>query len=288
MSALPYDFRPLKNSDEELGETFALLRSVWPVNNRLTLKYLDWLYRENPAGRAIGCNAYHGGRLAGHYVIIPFSAQLDGQNFTAALSLNTAVDESHRGQGLFRKLAEATYATAAEDGIDHVVGIANANSTPGFVKSLGFQLVTQLEPYLIFGKAEVLLTGNVSWRRNWTADSLAWRLSAPQCSYWFDPRGESLSVYGQTKYVGLYGVLKVEDNPELQLTIRRHLKSITTLRPTLWFGKSPRLKLPAAALRFPERLRPSPFNLIFRDLSGAHRQLDGGSIHFEAVDFDVM
>ena len=66
------------------------------------------------------------------------------QPFTGALSLNTAVHERARGGGVFTRLAEETYDKARVRGIRVVVGVANANSTPGFVKRLGFTSIGPL------------------------------------------------------------------------------------------------------------------------------------------------
>ena len=67
----------------------------------------------------------------------------------AALSLNTAVHERGRGGGVFVELGERTVGKAAELGVESVVGVANANSTPGFVRRLGFDLLAPLPAKMI-------------------------------------------------------------------------------------------------------------------------------------------
>ena len=44
----------------------------------------------------------------------------------------------------------------------------------------------------------------------------------------------------------------------------------------------------SAYLNVPMRLRPSPLNMIFKDLSGAARKLDASKVRMEAIDFDVL
>jgi hypothetical protein len=41
-------------------------------------------------------------------------------------------------------------------------------------------------------------------------------------------------------------------------------------------------------INIPMRFRPSPLNLIFKDLTGQGRTLDPGTVRFQALDFDVL
>src|SRR5262249_30642237 len=142
---MKYDFRQQTNSTAELEQVTALLHRVWPKNPRFNLHYIQWLYRDNPNGQAIGYNAFCGDEVAAHYVVVPFQVEFENRTVTSALALNTAVDERHRGQSLFRKLAEMAHQLAVDRGVDHIVAIANANSTPTFLRHLGFHLVTPLD-----------------------------------------------------------------------------------------------------------------------------------------------
>jgi GNAT superfamily N-acetyltransferase len=101
--------------------------------------------RANPDGRAVGFDAWDGERLAAHYVCVPARARVDGRLVPVLLSLNTATHPRLPGQGLFTKLAAMTFEAAGEAGFDGVYGVANANSTPGFIRKLGFQLVRPLD-----------------------------------------------------------------------------------------------------------------------------------------------
>ncbi|MFQ5495797.1 MAG: GNAT family N-acetyltransferase, partial [Phycisphaerae bacterium] len=152
----------------------------------LTPAYLRWLYADNPRGQVIGFNAWSGGELAGHYAVIPIRALLDGKTVHAALSLNTAVHPDHQGKGLFTRLAEMTYDRAVALGVDHVVGVANANSTPGFVRKLAFESVGRLEARLFWRWPRPAVAGSVAagrWSRRWDADDLSWRIRNPSARY---------------------------------------------------------------------------------------------------------
>lgn len=284
---MDYEFRRLTLDQAELEKIAVLFQRVWPENPRLNLTYLDWLYRQNPDGKAIGFNAWAGDDLAAHYAVVPFSAMLSGQPQPAALSLNTAVGESHRGQGLFKKLAERTYGLCSDLGVLHVVGIANANSTPGFTRSLGFQLVTSLDVRLTYGRPVIKITKDLQWRRLWNQTNLIWRLRCPQADYWYEAQQSTQAIVGRTKYRGIFAVLKGENDPGLNDVIRKELLSRQVWRPVLWFGTLACVRLPAS-LPVPEKFRPSPFNLIYRSLQGTSDRLESAATHFEAIDFDVM
>ncbi len=285
---MTYEFHLQTNSPAELEKVTALLRRVWPRNRRFNPPFIEWLYRDNPNGGAIGYNAFDGDEVAAHYVVVPFLVEIDGELKKSALALNAGVDERHRGQSLFLKLADLTHRRAVEVGVDHIVAIANANSTPGFLRHLGFQLVTPLDVRLALALprpsgARVAW----QWRRKWSAADLSWRLKNPGGRYWLAGSGEVSWIIGATKYRGVHAVLKVESDPLLRRQAEHQLFRRITWPPVLWFGKNPTLRA-QAAIDVPMRLRPSPFNLVFHDLTGRNRRLRPELVHFEAADFDVM
>jgi hypothetical protein len=181
-----------------------------------------------------------------------------------------------------------THQRAVQVGVDHIVAIANANSTPGFLRYLGFQLVTPLDVRMCF-KLPRPSGANIDWqwRRKWGTEDLSWRLNNPGGNYWLSVDDDFSGIIGTTKYPGVRAVLKVEADPLLRRRAGTQLRRGGVLSPVLWFGKCPELKF-TAAFDVPMRLRPSPFNLVFHDLTSKNRRLDPERIHFEAADFDVM
>lgn len=285
---MQYEFRQQTNARAELEQVTALLRRVWPSNRRFNLRYIEWLYRDNPNGQAIGYNAFCDGEAAAHYVVIPFQVEIEGELRKSALALNAGVDERHRGQALFRKLAEMTHQRALEAGVDHIVAIANANSTPGFLRYLGFQLVTPLDVRMCWTLPRPSSAAiDWQWRRKWRAEDLSWRLGNPSGRYWLAAHGDFSWILGTTKYPGVRAVLKVESEPHLRRQAENQLSRRIAWPPVLWFGKCPELNF-RAAFDVPARLRPSPFNFIFRDLTSRITRLAPERVHFEAADFDVM
>ncbi|MFZ1687776.1 MAG: GNAT family N-acetyltransferase, partial [Flavobacteriales bacterium] len=141
---MSHTIEPVRTDDASIAAMTALLRQVFPNAAHFTEEVVRWQYRENPDGEAVGFNAWNGTELAAHYVTIPLLARVNDKEERGLLSLNTATHPSHQGKGLFTKLANATYEAAATQGFGFVIGVANANSTHGFTKKLGFQLVSPL------------------------------------------------------------------------------------------------------------------------------------------------
>ena len=158
-----------------------LFKTCFGLSKKFSPPSIDWLYANNPAGKAIGFNAFDGKRLVAHYVCIPSSINLNGSSVKAILSLNTATHPSYQGKGLFTKLAEMTYAAATELDYAAVYGVANANSTPGFIRKLGFQLIGPLMAKLGIGSLNVDFSRleSIQFYRLWNEADLSWRASNP-------------------------------------------------------------------------------------------------------------
>ena len=62
-----------------------------------------------------------------------------------------------------------------------------------------------------------------------------------------------------------------------------------TVHRKIWIGLDPAMRWGGAAyLNIPLRFRPSPLNLIFKDLTGQGRVLDPARMRFDAMDFDIL
>ena len=140
------DFQRCGSSPEDLQRYCELFSACFPDAGKLgSVDYLKWLYVDNPEGEVVGFNAIEGDRLAAHYVCVPMRVNIHGASMRVLLSLNTATHPDFQGQGLFTKLAERTYEAGTTDGFHAVYGVANANSTPGFLRKLAFDLISPLE-----------------------------------------------------------------------------------------------------------------------------------------------
>lgn len=287
MASEGYELRPLDLDDAGILRITTLLRKVFPDAAHFTEEVLRWEYLENPDGPAVGTNAWIGDELAAHYVTIPLRATVLGREEKGLLSLNTATHPAHQGKGLFTKLAKATYARAAAEGYGFVVGVANANSTPGFTRKLGFQLVAPLLAMVGAGPLVPQPVPQVDYARTWHPEALRWRLAHPTYRYTLKP-GKKLDLLmtgrSQAGARLLLGALPHGTLPKDALPL---FDGSAPLR--IWIGLDAGLRWSGRPwFNIPMRLRPSPLNLIFLDLTGKERKLDPARIRFQAIDFDTL
>jgi GNAT superfamily N-acetyltransferase len=279
MAASPYASRPIETDAGSLDAYRALLGVTSAPYER---EYLRWLYADNPWGQAVGFNAYAGDELAAHYATIPVEATLDGGRAKGLLSLNTATHPSHQGKGLFTRLAEATYARAHELGYEFVVGVANANSTPGFARKLGFQLVAPLDVLVGVGRLAASGGDDVGFALAWTEPALRWRLRRPGARY-AATADEPATVYAHAHKLGILAYMT-----QAPRSLAAELPRPRWTQPLrMWIGLDPRLRRRGVLAPLPDRLKPSPLNLIFRDLAGKQRRLDRDTTRFTLLDFDA-
>jgi hypothetical protein len=287
-------FAPTDRTPYKLSEYVALLQSAFPGKERLyTTDYLRWLYCQNPEGPVIGFDAWYGNRAVGHYVCIPLRARIQSVNpRRVLLSLNTATHPNYQGKGLFLKLAALTYALAAEQNYEAVIGVANANSTHGFVNRLGFQLVQPLKARVGVGplRIETMATQEAAqdFMRVWSRDALHWRLATPHNQ----PRvvfhnNDIASFVAPTTNPAVMAWTERPADPCWSLIPGR--KRIH-LRPRVFIGLVPPIAARANAyVDIPDRLRPVPLNFIYKPLSNnVPARLDAAKMFFDFLDFDAF
>lgn len=275
--------------------------------------YLRWLYDESPFGPVIETNLDDEQGRAGHYAVVPVVLSEEGHARSGALSLNTAVHERARGAGVFVSLARDTFARARSRGVETIVGVANANSTPGFIRRLEFEFVGELPATVIFptpargatwfssawaapgaramlnDAADLLRPSHHGLARLWNPETLSWRLACPGTRYALHRGADVLAVSAlvRARGVRVAVILKV---------FARGLLDAGSTRALVWsaarwhrapislhVGWNDRFKPRGIAL--PRMLRPSPLNLIRRELSSGSSQTP--IVAFELLDFDA-
>ena len=280
-------------STRELEKLTALFKAVWPRGKPIDADYLRWLYCENPRGRVIGLNAWSGGEIVGHYAVIPIRAVRNGISVTAGLSLNTAVHPSQQGRGLFTTLANETYAIAKEYGMDHIVGVANTNSTPGFIRKLGFQLIGSLKARFVTAfpvNAGQRAHESLDWEREWSADEYSWRLMNPAADYHWTSAHHGLVWCSRSRVLGIRVIMEqcVPDAyrdiviTKAQRGARAPLRLWIGLEPTGLDGLEPR------GYELPQVFRRSPLNLIFKPLGAQGAGVIAPRVRFSLADFDAF
>ncbi|MDB5477232.1 MAG: hypothetical protein JWP49_2743 [Phenylobacterium sp.] len=272
--------RPAGVTAAQLAAYADLLGRVFGASARFTPQAIAWRYRDNPSGRVVGTDAWDGGRLAAHYVTCPTEAIVDGRPVKGLLSLNTATDPDYQGRGLFTALAEASYERGRAAGYAFVIGVANANSTPGFLRRLGFQHVGQLEAGLLPRPPRRFAADAVQFQGDWRDELLAWRLANPAGRYVAARHGELTGVWAPTHLPLVNCGAFLPGGSELPLRAQGPLGA------TLFIGLEPRWRR-GGFLPVPARLRPSPLNLIWRPLSDrVPRELRADAAALNFLDFD--
>ena len=277
-----YDFHQATVDSDSIKLYTELLMQVFPESNIFVEEYLKWEYSDNPIGEIVGFNAFENGNLVAHYVCQPVVANLFGKQARGLLSLNTATHEAHRGKGLFTKLADLTYKYAAENGFEFVYGVANANSTPGFIKKLDFQLVAPLDVKFGIGKiAKNITRDQYCFKRNWTRELLEWRVKNPIRAYEIT----SDRIYADSKKYGIKAILGEFEKDIIDNIKGSKLKSLNPVK--LFVGLDNNINWKKSMyFNVPESLKSSPLNLIFKDLTEKNRKLNTKCIKFQVFDFD--
>jgi GNAT superfamily N-acetyltransferase len=277
MTADALAIRPAGTSAEQLAAYADLLGRVFGPSAKFTAEALAWRYRDNPAGAVVGADAWDGERLAAHYVTCPTVARIEGREVTGLLSLNTATDPAYQGRGLFTTLAQATYDQGRAAGYGFVIGVANANSTPGFLRKLAFQDVGRLEAGVLAHRPRAFRPAAVQYQGAWTRpDLLAWRLANPAGRYRVGRTGRLTGIWARTHLPLVDCAAFVDDETAA---------GGAPLAATMFIGLEPRLSL-TGFLPIPDRFRPSPLNLIWRRLGEAPDRLDRGAVALSFLDFD--
>ena len=281
------EFKPSLCDEATLLSYISLFSKCFPDAKHYTLDYLKWLYCENPCGTVLGYDAIEDEQLVAHYACIPVKLQLNQNNEKGLLSLNTATLPSFQGKGLFTKLAKLTYDDATKANFSCVYGVANANSTPGFLKKLGFQLVTPLDAKVGIGNYNLnikILENAVQFRRIWTSTSLEWRAKNP------------VNPIEYIRYKGGINALTLTDKPLISafspvfIANEKNLSlaSVKKYKLRLFLGKSPKsMSQFSTYIRIPNILKPSPLNLIYKPLSSKIKKINEDEVLLGFLDFDA-
>jgi len=248
---------------------------------KFSREYLEWQYLQNPNGNVVSFNAFaEDDTLAAHYAAIPVQMILDGKITKGLLSLNTATHPNHQGKRLFTILADKTYSYAKDNGYEFVIGVANANSTHGFLKNLGFYLVAPLDFKIGIGdifKSEIPQNMN---RLFYSQEVLEWRLRCPEYKYSMLHN----TIHSSRKEPLFHtSVAKIPDGIDVNaLDLKRTFDVFN-----IYIGLGANTKN-GLYVGLPKFIKRSPFNLIFKDLTGGELpMITKDNIFFQLLDYDV-
>lgn len=277
---MEYEIKQLLFDDDDVSlQKIVDLQNIVYVGSHVFDKELfrQW-YLNNPMGRVISFNAFYGDDLVAHYACIPYKMEIEGRIALGLLDMATVTHPVHRGKGLFKKLAKITYDFAKEQGFEFVLGVANANSFPGYMKYFPFTFVGQLEVKVGYGD-KIQCDGEKTFKVHWDKESFNWRLKCFDNHYY--QKNDSLfgryNTMAQT-YMGNFSkdFMATTDAP----------KKSGVVKPVIYVGMGAKVK--SMYMPIPEFIKHSPFNLIFLDLTeGKLPQINKDNIFFQLFDFDV-
>jgi GNAT superfamily N-acetyltransferase len=305
--------------DAELARTAALLNEVFAHDHPLTVDSLRWYYEENPVGPAAVGNVEQEGRRLGNYALIPqrFISET-GDERILGVGVDLAVSPDARGGGVFRRTVEDAYARAITLGHDGILGVANANSAPRMVATLGWRAldplpITLCPPIGTGGAFEVtevdgrFAHGDVFARLRaegferdageghapvWTPELLRWRLARPGLRYWVHMTPGLTVISTRTRVAGVpFGVvLKTLARPGLVAATSGGSVAASVARThrtpfVIHWGRTPWVRYRGVPL--PQSRMPSPLALVLHRHHDGFDEADFELSAFEFLDFDA-
>lgn len=137
--ARPWRIERYRDGDEHA--ILELFRTVFGKSR--SLPHWTWQFKQNPYGGPFVSLARRedDGAVVGSYSVMPVMLNVLGRAVLGCQSVDTAVHPDHRGQRVFEHTASDCYAWCASQGVKAVIGFPNANSYPGFVRTLDWRRI---------------------------------------------------------------------------------------------------------------------------------------------------
>lgn len=303
-------------NDLELERTAALLNHVFEHSDPLTVASLRWYYDQNPAGLAAVGRVEENEKRIGNYALIPNCYRsISGEERILGVGVDLAVDPDARGSGAFRRTVEDAYRRGTQQGFDGILGVANANSAPRMVATLGWRALSSLPVTMVpaIGRVsgfesifiddasieivdglvenEFTRSSSVGFAPVWTPELLKWRLQRPGHSYSIHISDDLVVVSTRTHVSNVpFGVIlgvlpRRELSPvpvgRIAAVVGRHHKAPMVIH----WGRSPALRMRGIPL--PQKMMPSPLSLVLHPFTTDfdRDQFELGEFGF--LDFDA-
>lgn len=272
------------SNSEDLDKLICLQNTVYEGKHIFTENSFKHWYLDNPNGRVVSYNALCGGSIVAHYALIPIKMNFDGDVQPGLLSMATVTHPEHRGKGLFKTLAKTSFEYAVTAGYKFVIGVANANSFPGFVKYFDFKEISKLD-VLIGTSNEIEPDGDRKIKIYWDEAGYKWRIG--RMGYSKDMK----AVYGTKSF------WKFKKAPLIKTFLgcvdRETLKKINIPHSNISRPFNLYVGLGSNACnigykKLPSFIEHSPFHLIYMDLTkGTLPEVNKDNFFFQLMDFDV-
>ena len=302
--------------------TQQLMLEVFPQHKKyLVSEFLNWEYDQSPSGSVIEANYDSGGKRLGHYAVVPQRWLFKGEVCRYGLSINNAVSEETRGQGVFAKLGQEVSDKSAKHDLKALIGVSNSQATYGQVNRIGFK---QFEAMPVFLVPRFLSISNSDYRfdfcdldefttwvensnffeisdldrgashtpvRLWDESELLWRLSDPSHNYVMMISESVALIVHNISFLSVQVsvILKIFVDTSLEPVDLRFLASQICRQNrslfVLYAGWNPLII--GKGIKIHSSLRPSPLNLIIKSLSPNTDETLLRPDWYEFLDFDA-
>lgn len=273
-----------------LNEYVLLYEKCFPNAHHFSFSYLEWLYVKNPVGCAVGADAFWNGVLIGQVIAIPNEYYFNQQYLKGLLAVNVVVHPDFQGRQLFKKLGLKMCEYGKLQGYEFVIGVANAAATPGWIRHMGFQLVTPLTAKIGVGQLNIndVNYSSAAFYHNWSAKALSWRLQNPVnvVSLKTNQRGH-LCVSASAGKLNISAYCEIV-NDKIKLENLQTSTILESFTPKIFLGLVPNYRFPVSYVNIPEKLKPSPLNFIFKSLVDDSIKLDKNKCFINFLDFDAF
>ncbi len=268
------------STTDHLNGILKLLEVSFPHETKYSKEYLEWLYLRNPYGVTISANLVEERTVNATYAVLPMRYRFEGQFIDAALSLNTATHPDFRGQGLFPKLANLVYESAAAKGKKIVLGVANQDSIGGFRKHLGFDVLGNVSLRLASSRSHLSALKELGVCASVTSDYLKWRLGNPSAEYSKLVFGSDNLLVAKRKIPFVIGASS-EDQESLAVN---QLLKFSPISPCFIFSNK------NYGIDIPRKIIQSPWYLIVKNLGLSPSDYSGlkRSMVFCGLDSDTF
>jgi hypothetical protein len=167
------------------------------------------------------------------------------------------------------------------------MGVANETSSELYAKLFKFKLISPLAVKI--GLSKFQEKNDVPHKFEILRDktTLKWRLSNPRFKYQIYKENEKYIIFNNN-----YKLFKMNmgyiSNKDLDLQNKIISKNTYNLNPfNMWIGLNNNLKNIKMSFNFPEILKPSPCNLIIKDLESKETKIRKEDIRFNLIDYEM-
>jgi hypothetical protein len=283
-------------SIDELKKLSTFLSKIFKKNlsfqlkNKFSAEFLNWLYNENPNGKAIVNNVYEDEKIIAHFALIPISVMYKNEIYKSALSVFTAVDENNRGLYFFHKLASKSFDLAKSNGLRFIIGVSNQISSELFVKCFNFKLISPLEVKIGLSKFNEKNDLPHIFEVFKDKKTICWRLNNPRFKYQICKQKKQKEFIIFNNHYKLFKMhMGFFSTKDLNFQNEIYLKTTYNLNPfNMWIGLNNNLEDKLMSFNFPEIFKPSPLNLIIKDLNSKETNLSKKDIKFNLIDFEIF